>query len=35
MAEELGEIQFNGVIPGIGEISHLRKSLKTMMRDRI
>jgi DUF917 family protein len=41
MAEELGEgvldHQFkNGDgIPGIGEISNLRKSLKTMMRDRI
>jgi len=41
IAEELGEgvldQQFNdgGVIPGIAEISNLRKSLKTMMRDRI
>ena len=40
MAEELREgvldQQFNGDgIPGIGEISNLRKSLKTMMRDRI
>jgi hypothetical protein len=40
MAEELGESmldqQFNGsVIPGIAEISNLRQSLKTMMRDRI
>ena len=35
LGEELGESQFNGVIPGVGEISNLRKSLKTMMRDRI